>query len=99
MIRLICYDLEDNKLRTKLAKLLDARGMERIQYSVFAGKLDERRWKNCWHSVEHLLKDKMQPGDKTYYLEISEQAFCKMTCLGQQLDTAYIAGKINALLI
>ena len=40
---LICYDIEKDALRTKIAtKLLEA-GLERLQWSVFAGELDKPR--------------------------------------------------------
>lgn len=34
---LICYDIEGNKLRKKIADRLIADGLERVQYSVFMG--------------------------------------------------------------
>jgi len=36
---LICYDVEDNKLRTKLFKMLQSQGLKHVQKSVFWGYL------------------------------------------------------------
>jgi CRISPR-associated endonuclease Cas2 len=41
MNHLISYDISDNRLRLKAAKLIKQAGCLRIQYSVFAGTLRE----------------------------------------------------------
>lgn len=38
---LVCYDIPDDKRRTKLAKLIEQR-CQRVQYSVFECPLDEK---------------------------------------------------------
>ena len=43
MRHLICYDIEDDKVRARLVKLLEAYGV-RIQYSVFEFNLSKARW-------------------------------------------------------
>lgn len=40
---LICYDVEDDNVRTRLVKLLEAYGV-RIQYSVFEFKISKATW-------------------------------------------------------
>lgn len=44
MTYVISYDIESNKIRTKLAKLLEGYGV-RIQYSVFECSLSDKRFK------------------------------------------------------
>ena len=41
MIYLVCYDMENDRLRNRLATKLQDWGMERVQKSVFVGKLSE----------------------------------------------------------
>lgn len=36
---IVAYDIENNKLRTEIAELLQYYGLVRIQYSVFAGEI------------------------------------------------------------
>ncbi|HBR17945.1 MAG: CRISPR-associated endonuclease Cas2 [Deltaproteobacteria bacterium RIFCSPLOWO2_12_FULL_43_16] len=43
MRHLICYDIEEDKVRARLVKLLEAYGV-RIQYSVFEFNLSKARW-------------------------------------------------------
>lgn len=38
----VAYDLEENKVRSHLAEVLQYYGLSRIQYSVFAGELTVR---------------------------------------------------------
>jgi CRISPR-associated protein Cas2 len=40
MLHLVVYDITDDKLRTKLSKLLERFGLERVQYSAFRGDLN-----------------------------------------------------------
>ena len=40
-MHLISYDIEQNRLRLKIAKLLLRYGLHRIQYSVFLGDLQD----------------------------------------------------------
>ena len=41
-MHLISYDIQDDRLRMKLAKSLIRYGMYRIQYSVFMGNITDR---------------------------------------------------------
>ena len=40
MLYLACYDIENDKLRLKVANSLLAAGLERVQRSVFVGSMD-----------------------------------------------------------
>lgn len=39
---LICYDISETKVRTKIAKSLQYFGLYRLQYSVFGGEIKEK---------------------------------------------------------
>ena len=41
---LVCYDIQENRIRNKVAKLLESHAM-RIQYSVFLGDFTENEAK------------------------------------------------------
>ena len=47
---IVAYDIEDDKMRSSIAELLQYYGLVRIQYSVFAGEVRET-------DVEKLSKD------------------------------------------
>ena len=54
---IICYDIQDNKLRTRIAKLLLSHG-ERIQKSVFACAITERQVNQLMIRLEDILQGK-----------------------------------------
>jgi len=60
---LVCYDVRDNKRRTKLAKLMEQR-CQRVQYSVFECPLDEETlaglMENRWVKVLNLSEDSLR---------------------------------------
>jgi CRISPR-associated protein Cas2 len=43
MLYLICYDIENDRLRTRVSTKLQDCGLERVQYSVFVGKWSEKQ--------------------------------------------------------
>lgn len=52
----ICYDVDDNKVRRKLVKYLESFAV-RIQYSVFVSDLNDRAIKRANTYARELLKE------------------------------------------
>lgn len=65
MIYVISYDIEPDRMRTKLAKLLEGYGV-RIQYSVFECSLTEQRFKKLYEEILKLTT-KDCPGRVRFY--------------------------------
>ncbi|MTJ07795.1 CRISPR-associated endonuclease Cas2 [Anabaena sp. UHCC 0204] len=67
---LVCYDVKDDKRRTKLAKLIEQR-CQRVQYSVFECPLDDKelnyQLEKRWLKVLKLSEDNLRvyPLDET----------------------------------
>ncbi len=57
MIHLIVYDISDSTNRTKLAKLLERYGLERVQYSAFRGELNPNDRDALSKQVKKFVKD------------------------------------------
>ena len=59
MLKLVVYDIpvEYDPIRNKLAKLLQNYGLERIQKSVFIGKLSNNNTENLAIDINKLLGD------------------------------------------
>lgn len=51
---LICYDIPDDKRRSKLARLLDDYG-DRVQYSVFECLLENKKFEELHRNIEKLV--------------------------------------------
>lgn len=51
----ISYDIEENRIRTKLAKILEGYGV-RVQYSVFECELTEKRFRELYEKIFRLTE-------------------------------------------
>lgn len=97
MLKLICYDIENDRLRTAVAKYLAQQGLVRLQYSIFAGTLNPQQWQKLWDRVTLLYRERCKPGDKVHCITLSKAAFKKMQALGEKPDSAYILDEIEVL--
>lgn len=57
MIHLIVYDISDDANRTRLVKLLERYGLERVQYSAFRGELNPNDRETLSRQVKKFVKD------------------------------------------
>lgn len=65
MTYLISYDIEIDKIRTKLAKVLEGYGV-RVQYSVFECKLTEQRFYRLYREIFELVEGKTDGSVRFY---------------------------------
>lgn len=94
MIYLVCYDISENKLRTKVSDLLVTEGYERIQYSIFAGPTHPVLNTALWKRLEQLLERSGSAEYKLYVIPVPDQRFLGMDIIGDMgLDLEYVAGK------
>ncbi len=57
---LVCYDIEDNKVRTKMFKELRSQGLRHVQKSVFWGYLTKAEL----NSIRRFISEIMEEPDK-----------------------------------
>lgn len=62
---LVSYDISSNRLRTKVAKLLEGYG-RRVQYSVFECDLVEKRYQELYKKLIELI-DGIDEGNICFY--------------------------------
>ena len=97
MIYLISYDIGNDRLRTKTAKILVAAGYERIQYSVYLGISDPKKDSSLWQKLE-----KMSDAEdyQLITLPIPIKEFRLMEILGKiGVDLDYLSGDKHTLII
>lgn len=58
MQTLIIYDIEEDKIRNKMAEFCKDYGLERIQYSAFLGDLNRNRREEIFMKLRKLLGKK-----------------------------------------
>lgn len=97
ILRLVTYDIEEDKYRNKLAKKLEAFGFERIQKSVFCGTHTLTQWRRCWVAIQLLHRRYGIPDDKVYVLVIGKKMLRSMQYLGLEPDKKKILNEILTL--
>jgi CRISPR-associated endonuclease Cas2 len=96
---MVYYDISENKARLKVHDYLEAQGFERIQYSVFVGKIDMHRWQKIWAKLCALHARYCTDQDKIYSHVIEANHFRKMSVLGPPLDIPWILQEMNVFFI
>lgn len=100
MTHLICYDIENDRLRKKIADKLLEEGLERIQYSVFIGPVSQIRKKALVQWLQERLQDMESPQDRMLILKVNPDHLSKMIILGEiSVDIALMIGKKNTLFL
>ncbi|MDH5401797.1 MAG: CRISPR-associated endonuclease Cas2 [Candidatus Heimdallarchaeota archaeon] len=52
----ICYDIKEDDIRSSVSKLCKEAGLERIQYSVFFGELEDSLKKTLYLEIQQTIK-------------------------------------------
>ncbi|MFN8243896.1 MAG: CRISPR-associated endonuclease Cas2 [Ferruginibacter sp.] len=94
MLRLVCYDIENDKYRNKLAKKLEAFGFERVQRSVFCGSHPLHQWEKCRSQLLAFHEKYGKEDDKIYVMVISPRMLKAMFTVGKPPDIDRILDKI-----
>jgi CRISPR-associated endonuclease Cas2 len=94
---LILYDITETPIRTKVVRLLEKEGYERLQFSVFIAPFNPEKNK-LWYKLQLLLAK--TPNNKIYCLRITKENFYKIKIIGNfDLDLTYITGDKSSLII
>lgn len=90
MVYLICYDISDNRRRTKVSKLLEAYGI-RIQKSVFEATLTPPQFRKLQGKLQKLIDGNC---DRLRFYPLSVQCRDNTIILGVQAGFAIGDGAI-----
>ncbi len=69
---LVLYDIQVDRIRTKVSEACLDYGLERIQYSAFSGKLTRNKREELWLRLKAILED--------YSGKILVQPICEKDC-------------------
>jgi len=72
MTWLLCYDIEDDKLRLKIARMLEKDGLERLQKSVFAAGKNTPEFLIFFDMVKRKIAPLLTETDKIYAWKLSD---------------------------
>ena len=80
---IICYDLEDDRLRGKTAKVLARHGCTRVQRSVFvAPHLDKKQLARVLADLQRLLAGRHAPGDSLLLVPLRDEHVAEIRVIG-----------------
>jgi CRISPR-associated protein Cas2 len=96
MIVWVLYDIEDDKVRNKIAKSCKHAGLYRVQFSVFLGTLEKNQKDVLELQIEDLI-DKEK--DSVYIFPMSKNELQTTALLGKAFDKKLITDEVKALFL
>ena len=94
MIIWVLYDIENDRSRTKIAKLCKQAGLYRVQFSCFLGTLTTNEKDTLSLQINDLIDDAK---DKVYIFPMNKTELQQTELLGQAFDKALVTDEIRAL--
>jgi len=94
MIVWVLYDIENDRARTKAAKVCKLAGLYRVQFSCFLGTLTGQQKDVLQLKLEELIDEKR---DKVYLFPMNKSELQQTVLLGQAFDKALISDEVRNL--
>lgn len=94
MMYMVSYDIRETKIRTKVARLLEKAGMERVQYSVFFGKLSHSQKQKLSYMISALVAE-----DSVIFIPLHDDVLSDIEEIGKGLDWDYLKGDKKIMII
>lgn len=94
MIVWVLYDIENDKSRTKIAKICKQAGLYRVQYSCFLGTLEANQKDTLTLQIEALIDEEV---DKVYIFPMNQTELKQAALLGQAFDKDLVNDQVRAL--
>lgn len=84
------YDIQSNKVRSKIVKLCKQTGLYRVQKSVFLGDIENNRL----DELALASKKEIEEEDSVYIFPMCQEDFKKVILLGQAFDKKLVSDEI-----
>lgn len=96
MIAWVLYDIQNDKARTKVAKICKQAGLYRVQFSVFLGTVDKNMKDSLQLQIEELINEET---DSVYIFPMSKNELQETVLLGQAFDKKMVSDEVKALFL
>lgn len=96
MIFFVMYDIEDNKVRTHIAKYLLRQGCTRVQRSIFLADLPNNKYESIRSDLTE-VQAAYENNDSILIVPISTDYLTAMRVIGQTIEMDIITHKRNTL--
>ncbi|WKN29545.1 CRISPR-associated endonuclease Cas2 [Porifericola rhodea] len=94
MIAWVMYDIQENKPRTKVAKLCKQAGLYRVQKSVFLGTLTAHEKDTLELQIEEEIDEDT---DSVYIFPMSKKELRETVLIGQAFDKKLVTDEVREL--
>ncbi len=98
MLFLVMYDIENDKVRTEIAKYLIRKGCTRIQKSVYMANLDKKTY-NEIHQTLKEVQESYDNNDSIILIPVSADLVKAMKIIGKDIDIDMITGNSNVIFL
>ena len=92
----VLYDIQEDKARTKVAKICKEAGLYRVQKSVFVGTIQRNRLDELAMQTEDLID---LAEDRVYIFPMCDPDFKKAILQGQAFDQRLVQDEVRNLFI
>jgi len=96
MLTWVIYDIQNNKVRNKVAKTCLGIGIYRVQKSVFLGDLNLNRIDELSLQIKNLVDEEK---DSVYIFPMCKDDFNKVKLIGQAFDKKLVTDEVKALFL
>ncbi|MCF6357976.1 MAG: CRISPR-associated endonuclease Cas2 [Draconibacterium sp.] len=96
MLYFIMYDIENNKIRTLIAKYLIKKGCQRVQKSIFFAESPRDVYNQIVSDLKE-VQETYENNDSIFFVPVSTDQLRAMKILGQNIDFDIIAKNRNTL--
>ncbi len=98
MFAFIMYDIQNNKIRTHIAKYLIRNGCTRIQKSVFLAAVKRKKYMEIYETLNE-VNAMYDNEDSIFFVPIGEDILNNMKIVGKNIDFELITNPGNTLFI
>jgi len=96
MIYFIMYDIENNKIRTQIAKYLIKKGCVRVQKSIFLASTERITFNEIYTTIKE-VQEVYDNFDSIFLVPVSVDQLRSMKIVGQNINYELIIGSKNTL--
>ncbi len=94
MIIWVLYDIENDKVRTKVAKICKQAGLYRVQFSCFLGTLEAHQKDTLHLQIEELIDEDK---DSVYIFPMNQAELRQTVLMGKAFDKDLVTDEVKAL--
>jgi len=96
MIYFIMYDIQNNKVRTHIAKYLKRSGCVRVQKSIFLASTERDKFNEIHRTIKE-VQEFYENNDSIFFVPVSVDHLRSMKIVGQSIDYDLVLGNTNTL--